>query len=386
LKAKRSRYQQGTVRRVARANGFAWEVRFSETVNGQRKRKTIIFDAAEYRTEKDVRKAIQGQVALANTDNARHKVGATFGDIITIYRRDHLPTLRHSAQIKARYLLDRFIEPKWTETRIQDVTARRVLEWFGELGEFAPTTKAGIRSVMSQCFLLAALHEYIPATENPMRLVRIKGTSKRQKAIPILSQGDFKQLVAALPSPENLMVLLCGALGLRVGEMIALHWTDFDFENGTISIQRNFTRGKVGLPKTDESQSVLPLDSQLSAVLWAYKPTDKKKTGEGCLVFPSTRTGGYRAAGMTLQKVIQPVADKLNIGRVTWHGLRHSCRSWLSAAGVALGTQKDLLRHADVSTTMNKYGRALAPEMREAQSAIVSGLLPESMRQTVPAN
>lgn len=340
----------------------------------------MLFDGAEYATERDVRKAIQGQVVLANDGNERHKVAAKFGALTAIYRRDHLPTLKHSTQSLNRYLLTRYVEPRWGDTPIHEVTAKRVLNWFGELGELAATTKAAVRSVMSQCFHLAALEGFMPPDQNPMSIVRIKGTSKRQKSITILTQDQFKSLVDALPSPVNVMVFVCGVLGLRVGELLALHWEDFDFAAETVTIQRNFTRQHIGAPKTDQSQAMLPLDSALVAVLKAYRETLE---GTAVLVFPSPRTGGYRSAQTLLQKGIQPAASKLKLGRVTWHTLRHSCRSWLDGEGTPVGTMKDLLRHADVSTTMNTYGRALPPEMRAAQSAMVKGLLPESMtRQT----
>jgi hypothetical protein len=158
LKAKRARYQQGSIRKIARASGFAWEVRFSETVNGTRKRKTLIFDSAEYPTEKAVRKAIQTQVALVNSESDRAKVAAKFGAITALYRVEHLPTLKHSTRSTNEYLLRDYIEPQWSEMPLQDVTPRRVLAWFGELGELAATTKAAIRSILSQCFHLAALH------------------------------------------------------------------------------------------------------------------------------------------------------------------------------------------------------------------------------------
>jgi integrase len=54
---------------------------------------------------------------------------------------------------------------------------------------------------------------------------------------------------------------------------------------------------------------------------------------------------------MLLAKGIQKAAAELGLGRVTWHGLRHSCRTWLDAQGVPVGIQKDLLRHSDISVT-----------------------------------
>lgn len=338
----------------------------------------MIFSADQYPKEKDVRKAIHSQVALANSDNDRDKVGAKFGTITKLYRSQHLPGLRHSTQSTNGYLLKDYIEPRWDDEPLSEVTPLKVLNWFGELGELAPTTKAAIRSIMSQCFQLAALHSFIPSMErNPMSIVPIKGTSKREKEITILSPEQFKRLVSQLPAPLNLMVLLTGSLGLRVGETLALHWSDIDWKQKTVTIQRNFTHQQIGEVKTESSRAVLPLDNALVQLLRAHK----KKTGKSELVFPSNRTGGYQSSSMLLQKGIHRAADKLKLGRVTWHSLRHSCRSWLDAKHVPVGVQKDLLRHADISTTMNRYGRALAPEMRTSQSAIVRQLIPASMKK-----
>lgn len=377
MRAKRARYQQGSIKKVPRAKGFAWEVRFSETVNGNRTRKTLCFDSDKYPTEASVRKAIQTQVALANTQNERAKVGAKFGAITELYRARHLPTLRHSTQNTNAYLLKNYIEPRWTDEPLQDVTPLRVLNWLGELGELAATTKVAIRATMSKCFQLAALHGYIPATDkNPMSVVTIKGTSKREKPIVILTPAQFKDLVSALPSPLNVMVLLDGALGLRVGKLLALHWEDINWDEKTITIQRSFTHEQLDEVKTAASNAVLALDDLILAVLKTHKAT----TGDSALLFPSPRTGGYRSASMLLAKGLQPVAMRLKLGRVTWHGLRHSYRSWLDAKGVPVGIQKDLLRHSDVTTTMNRYGRALQPDMRIGNSAVIQDLVPDAMK------
>jgi integrase len=293
-------------------------------VNGKRTQKSLYFLKDDYPNETSVRKAIQTQVQQVNSDNHRAKVGAKFGVITELYRAEHLPTLRHSTQQANTYLLRDYIEPRWAAEAIQDVTPLKVVGWFRGLSGLAATTKAAIRSVMSQCFQLAALHGYIPATErNPMSIVPIKGTSKREREIVILTPEQFKGLVDALSAPLNLMVLVAGILGLRVGEVLALHWSDIDWSAKTITIQRNFTRQRVGEVKTEASHALLPLDDMLVNILEAHKTT----TGESELLFPSPRTGGYRSASMLLAKGIQRAAAKLNLGRVTWHGLRHSCRS-----------------------------------------------------------
>ena len=377
MKTKKARYQQGNIRKVSRASGFAWEVRFSETVNGERTQQSLYFKSGEYPTQASVKKAIQLQVAQVNTNSERSKVDAKFGVITALYRSEHLPGLRHSTQEKNAYLLKDYIEPRWAGEPIRDVTPLEVLRWLSGLGGLAPSTKGQLRSLLSQCFVVAALHGYVPANDrNPMSLVMVKGTTKRERQPIILTPEQFNTLVAALPNPVNVMALIAGYLGLRCGEFLALHWEDIDWKEKTITIQRNFTHGEISEVKTDSSGALLPLDGELIGILKQYRTTLHGSE----LVFPSSRTGGYRHGTIILQKTLQPISTKLGLGKVTWHDLRHSCRTWLDARGVPMGLQKDLLRHSDISTTMNRYGRSLQPDMRAAHLSIMGGLVPDAMK------
>jgi integrase len=292
-------------------------------------------------------------------------------DICNLYRIEHLPALEHSTRSTNEYVLTHYIEDRFGHTPIREVKPLAINTWIQNL-KLSATTKAIIRSVMSVCFRLAALHELIPPMQqNPMSLIRLKGVTKRQKRIPQITVENFKKLLAKLPEPLNTMVLVTGSLGLRISETLALKWEDVDTAARTILIRRKFTRGHLGNTKTAASEAPLPLAKPLLEALLAYKP----RTGDSEWVFPSPRTGGPRSASMLLQKGIKPAADQLGLGRITWHSLRHACRSWLSSGGAAIGTQKDLLRHSNVSTTMDVYGAALTDDMRKAHEDLVGKLL-----------
>jgi integrase len=58
-------------------------------------------------------------------------------------------------------------------------------------------------------------------------------------------------------------------------------------------------------------------------------------------------------------------------GSVGWHTFRHTYRSWLDDTGAPMGVQQKLMRHAQISTTMNVYGNALMGAKREANSKVV---------------
>jgi integrase len=60
------------------------------------------------------------------------------------------------------------------------------------------------------------------------------------------------------------------------------------------------------------------------------------------------------------------------LAHVGWHTFRHTYRSWLDVAGAPVGVQQKLMRHAQVSTTMNVYGNALMDAKREANAKVVT--------------
>jgi integrase len=349
-------------------------VRFSELLGGIRKPRSLYFSGSEFPTEASVRKAIQQAVVLQNTKDERVKVGASFGALSALYRREHLPTLRHSTQGTNGYLLRDYIEPRWSSNLLPEVSPLAVSSWIRDLRSLSkpaqglsPTLKASIRSIMRQCFELAALHGYIPPTErNPMSLVRIKGTATRLKQIRSLTPDEFQSLLLNLIEPVNLMVLLAGCLGLRVSEVLALQWEDIDEVGRSIVIRRSFTRSRLDEVKTAASLARLPLDEVLLPILAAWRP----KTDHSEWLFPSRITGGPQSASMLLQKKIKPIAERLKLGNIGWHTLRHSYRAWLDAKGTTVGVQKDLLRHRDIATTMIWYGRSLPLDMRASHHAV----------------
>jgi integrase len=62
-------------------------------------------------------------------------------------------------------------------------------------------------------------------------------------------------------------------------------------------------------------------------------------------------------------------------GRSGWHSFRHYS-TLLNEYGTDIKVQQELLRHADIRTTMNIYTRAVPARLREANSKVVRLLLP----------
>ena len=372
MKVSRERYQHGSVRKVPRSQGFAWEFRFYQTIDGARKLKVQTFDSVKYPTERDVRMAVECQLSALNAGTLGGKVNATLGTIIDRYMLEDFLTLRHSTQTTNKSLIDLHIKPMWADVRLADVTAMAVKRWLDTL-PFGAASKARTRNMVSRLLDLAMLWEYIPVGRNPMELVRVKGSTKRQKGIVILTPEQFKALVDALPEPYNLMVLVCGCLGLRVSETLGLKWRDFNFDDFTLSIGQVFTHGQVqNTPKTDTSGNEIPVHPKLCEALQAWH---EKQKHDHSWVFASLKTGSPYSDATILARYIKPAAVKLGIKGVGWHTFRHSYKSWMAEAKISPAQMKDLMRHSDIETTMNVYGKTLTPELRAANLIVTGQLL-----------
>ena len=76
---------------------------------------------------------------------------------------------------------------------------------------------------------------------------------------------------------------------------------------------------------------------------------------------------------------LRPAAQRAGLGDgIGWHTFRHSYASLLRANGEDLKVQQELLRHADIRTTMDIYTQAMPEDKRTAHSKVVQMILPHA--------
>jgi integrase len=97
-------------------------------------------------------------------------------------------------------------------------------------------------------------------------------------------------------------------------------------------------------------------------------------------VFASPLTGRPYHASPIQQDYLRRAGEKIGLGSFGFHSFRHAYRSWLDAVGSTVGVQQKLMRHSNVSTTMNIYGGALMDEKRAASTRVVQLILATKSR------
>jgi integrase len=369
---RRTRYQQGTLTRVSRKRGpDMWVLRIQE--NGKYRAftlgtvKQIPTEAAAQRAAAPIRMRINGSHAEPT---------ALFGTLVERYKLEELPE-RKSTRTWYKPWLNNYIAPAWGNVPVSRIISRpiQVEQWLKDLA-LAPKSKAHIKSLMHIIFDCAMRWGVIECAKNPMDLVRVRGASKRQKRRRIVQPVDFVRLLPLLAQPYRTMVTLAYATGLRVSELAALQWGDFDFKNLTLHVQRGFVLGTVDAVKTLNSDAWLPVAPALAELLLKYKAEFTPDAGPEDWLFPSPVTGGPYSTTHIQSDHIEPAGRLAGLGPgIGWHNFRHSYSTLLRANGEDIKVQQTLLRHADVTTTLNIYTEAVPENLRAAHNRAAAQIL-----------
>jgi integrase len=290
----------------------------------------------------------------------------TLGAVIEVYTRDEMPA-RAKSQQNYRLLMDRHIRPKWGDKVPSEVRPHTVEVWLRELS-YSPETKRHIKSKMYRLFELAMKRGWLEAQRNPMSLVRVKGRNRVIEKV-VLTPDQMLSVRENLEDPYLMMAELACYLGLRICEVLGLMWDDFDEKAKTLSIRRSAVDGVVADVKSEASRDVIPLNDDFISLLTRWQKI--APTSEEGWMFPSIVTGRPYHAGILLRRHLQPLAAKVGVPRLGWHTFRHTFRSWLDAVGTAVGVQQKMMRHADVTTTMNVYGKGMMDTKLEAHTKLL---------------
>jgi integrase len=174
----------------------------------------------------------------------------------------------------------------------------------------------------------------------------------------------------------EMLLTLALATGMREGELLALRWSDVDFQSGVLSVRRTVQHithyGFVeNEPKTAKGRRKIVLPQFVVEALTRHHVDQLKKrleVGEVWnsrdLVFPAVK-GGFQFASV-LRGHFHKLLKEVGLPDVRFHDLRHSAATLLLSMGVPPKVVQELLGHSNISITMNIYSHVLPSMQKEA--------------------
>jgi integrase len=306
-------------------------------------------------------------------------VETTVGDVLDQWSAHYLNDVAQSTADNYRTMARKHVKPGLDTTPLADLTTAKVNAWLRGMATetddhraYSRSTIKLARKVLSMALDHAKSERRVP--ENVARDAKIPNAETRETRS--LTGPEIKRFLAAATGDRYEAAFLVQlALGLRIGEVLALTRDDVDGDHLHVRHSQRREGGELiarGAPKSESSKRILAMPEAVSEALWRQhveRRTDDEEASMGIyrnptdLFFPDQLGGPTRPE--TYRRHLVAVYKKAKIIDATSHTLRHTCASTMVSAGVPLGTVSDLLGHADMAVLVRTY--------RHSTSAVVNG-------------
>ena len=200
-----------------------------------------------------------------------------------------------------------------------------------------------------------------------------------------LTPSQARALLQALRfQPYELPIRVALLCGLRLSELLALRWSDIDWEHGRITVRQALDLpGDDRTPrfketKTHRSDRPLSLPTQLLEEFRQHRSHQVEQRlaaprwTDYDLAFPNDT--GEPLAGVTLRKHLYRVLDIAGLPRVRVHGLRHSMATLMLASGEHPKLVSERMGHANVAFTLATYSHVV-PGMHDVAAQRLADVL-----------
>jgi integrase len=306
-------------------------------------------------------------------------VEITVGEVMDQWTAHYLHDVVKSTSENYKTMVRKHIKPALGSVPLVDLTTAAVNSWLRDLATetddhqaYAKSTIKLARKVLVMGLEHAKSERRVP--ENVARSGKIPDAATRSTRS--LTGPEIKRFLAAAKGDRYQGAFLVQlALGLRIGEVLALTRDDVDGDKLYVRHSQRREGGALiprGNMKTEASKRTLIMPKAVADALWVQnveRRTDDEEASMGLyrnpldLLFPDSLGGPTRPE--SYRRHLVAVYKKAKIIDATSHTLRHTCASQLVDAGTPLGVVADLLGHSDMSVLVKTY--------RHSTNAVVGG-------------
>lgn len=356
-----------------------WEGRY---IYGRTPQGKALYHSVYGKTYADVRAKLQTQREEIRKRQLRGCT-MTVKELLACWSNANAYKIKASSRERYRLLIENHIIPELGDFQVCDLTAETLSSFIdaklksGRLdgrGGLSPKTVNDICVIIKSAIKLAKRKYSYHGAE----LDEVKAPAFKSKKIEVFGENETHIISAAVlanPSITNLSFLLCMETGLRLGEICALKWSDFDFSDGVVHIQRTASRinygGKTQLivqtPKSEMSERVVPLTAKILSMLKSARICSDSDS------YILTNSPDKVMDPRTMQYRFRSFLKSLGLRTRGFHAMRHSFATRCVEHGIDAKSLSEVLGHASVKTTLQMYVHPSMKSKRqfmEAASAI----------------
>ena len=283
-----------------------------------------------------------------------------FSSLVSLYMKDMGPRLREHTMINKEYIIRDKILPVFGSKQLNQITAADVREWQTRLmsKKYSQTYLRTINNNLSTLFNYAV--RYYGLAENPCRRAGCMGKNRADE-MKIWTRAEFEQFHDCLMDKRIswLAFEILFWTGIRIGELMALTFTDVDLEKKIITINKSYQRlhGKdvITPPKTPKSNRKVNIPQFLADDIRDY---------EESLYDFDLKDRIICVTKNFLERELVRGVKLSGVKKIRIHDLRHSHASLLIEMGFSPKEIAERLGHENIETTLNTYAH-LYPNKQE---------------------
>lgn len=287
------------------------------------------------------------------------------------------PSVKQKTYSRYREIITQHILPKFGDCELEELTPLALQRYISELmesgnlvtgkGLSANTVNAIITVIQSSLKVAYNLNYLGSYTADKVRRPRAK--EKQVECFTPAEQKRIEQAVLTDRRPKMFGIILCLYTGLRIGELLALEWSDIDFAKSELSVTKtchdakteNGYRRITDTPKTANSRRIIPIPKQILPLM-----REQKKKSHSAFVVGEDKMQSVRSYQYSFSLLLK----KLNIQHHGFHALRHTFATRALECGMDVKTLSEILGHKNSVVTLNRYAHSLMPHKHEAMNRL----------------
>ena len=286
---------------------------------------------------------------------AKSDIDMTFESFVGLYREDIGARIKETTWETKDSIIDNKLIPYFGKKRISDIKPKDVIKWQNEMMNYrdengkpySPVYLKTLHNQLSTIFNHAA--KFYGLSENPAAKAGNMGKAKNKEKEFWTKDEYMKFIDEMLDKPISFYAFeMLYWTGIRLGELLALTPSDFDFERKTVSISKSYQRIRkkdiVTSPKTEKSNRVINMPDFLSEEMQDYIKS-LYGIAENDRVFPISKS--------YLHHEMDRGAENAGVKRIPIHSIRHSHISLLIDLGFSAVAIADRVGHESIDITYN---------------------------------
>ena len=276
-----------------------------------------------------------------------------FSDFVEIYRNDKQMRIRESTWESKNNMIDLKILPYFKDRPINAIEPKDIIAWQNEImnlkkpngGPYSTTYLKSIHSQLSAIFNHAV--RYYRLQKNPAEIVGNMGKDSHKEMLFWTKDEYLKFAKVVMDKPTSYYAFeVLYWCGIRLGELLALTASDFNFERQTLTINKSLQNIKGNIiitpPKTPKSNRTIKIPQFLVdemqdyiKSLYGLEPDDR--------IFPISKA--------YLHHEMNRSAKAAGVKRIRIHDLRHSHVSLLIEMGFSAVAIAERVGHESIDIT-----------------------------------